>query len=362
ITGGQTKVCNWNQESGIKNQELPKKEMLKKIRNGEINIVVGTHALIQESVSFANLGLTIVDEQHRFGVEQRKNLRHKAEDGGSPHFLSMTATPIPRSFALTLYGDLDISLIKQMPVGRQKIITKLVDETNRSKAYDFIRQQIKSDRQAFVVCPLIEPSGEPGVFSFDDRRSVKEEYEKLKTKIFPELNIAMLHGKLKSKDKDAVMKDFLDKKYDVLVSTSVVEVGVDIPNATIMMIEGADRFGLAQLHQFRGRVGRGTHQSYCLLFSSSAGAATKERLNYFVTTNDGFILAEKDLALRGPGELFGAIQHGFPELKMADLKDLETIKKAREAAKEILSADPKLTRHPAIKERLDLWQREAHLE
>lgn len=339
-----------------------KKQIINQLKKGEFDIIVGTHALIQESVSFANLGLTIVDEQHRFGVDQRKKLKEAGRKNLMPHFLSMTATPIPRSFALAVYGDLDLSLIKQMPAGRQKIITKLVDETNRQKAYDFIRQQIKVGRQAFVVCPLIERSGEPGVFSFDDRRSVKEEYEKLKTKIFPELNIAMLHGKLKGKDKDTIMKDFLAKKYDLLVSTSVVEVGVDIPNATIMMIEGADRFGLAQLHQFRGRVGRGSHQSYCLLFSNSTGATTKERLNYFVATSDGFVLAEKDLALRGPGELFGSIQHGFPELKMTDLKDLDTIKKAREAAREILSADPKLARHPAIKERLGLWQREVHLE
>lgn len=361
LTSNTVKISNIKYSIlDIDNPKKNKTIITKLINEGSIDVIIGTHALIQKKIKFRKLGLAIVDEQHRFGVEQRKKLKYKAEN--TPHFLSMTATPIPRSFALTLYGDLDLSIIKELPKGRQPILTKVVDEINRNKAYQFIRTQIKAGRQAFVVCPLIERNEEEGVFALDDRKAVKDEYKKLSEQIFPDLKIALLHGKMQSEEKETVMRDFLTKKFDLLVSTSVVEVGVDVPNATIMMIEGAERFGLAQLHQFRGRVGRGEHRSYCLLFYGIWNQKTSERLNYFANTADGFILAEKDLELRGHGDLYGTLQHGLPELKIADLKDLDLIKKSREAAKDLLAEDPALKKHPAIRLRLTDWEREVHLE
>ncbi len=335
-----------------KNKKIPKKQMLEIIKTAQAQIIIGTHALIQENLEFHNLILAIVDEQHRFGVEQRKNLLKKACQNQSknfmPHMLSMTATPIPRSLALALYGDLDISIIKEMPRGRKKIITRIVTEEKRPLAYNFIKQEIKKGRQAFVICPLIDPSDRLGV------KSVKEEYKKLNEKIFPDLNIGILHGRLSAREKEKIMQNFLNKKIDILVSTSVVEVGVDVPNATIMIIEGAERFGLPQLHQFRGRVGRGEHQSYCLLFTESQNEKTKQRLSSLVSCYDGFSLAKIDLKFRGPGEVYGTAQKGFPDLKIASLFDYELIKKARAQAIKLIKKDPTLKAYPQLKEKLNI--------
>jgi ATP-dependent DNA helicase RecG len=326
----------------------------------QAKIVVGTHALLSEKVSFNKLGLVIVDEQHRFGVAQRKQLRDvKNTDGTVPHFLSMTATPIPRSLALTLYGDLDISIIRTMPEGRKKILTKLVEPHEREKAYQFIREQVKQGRQVFVVCPLIEAEDSVNHKSFDDRKSVLSEFEKLSKKVFPELRVGFLHGKLPASggklSKEQVMKDFSEGKIDLLVSTSVIEVGVNIPNASVMIIEDADRFGLAQLHQFRGRVGRSVYQSYCLLFTSSGSA--KERLKFFSETNDGFTLAEYDLRDRGPGEVYGTEQSGMMQLRLASMRDVELIKKARDLARGI-----DFSKYSSLKEKVKEWEGTVHLE
>jgi len=342
ITSTETKIAYRSLET-----KSPKKEFLKKCESGELNLIIGTHALIQKNVKFQKLGLIIIDEQHRFGVEQRRQLLENNKNRELvPHLLSMTATPIPRTLALTIWGDLDISLINEMPKNRKIIITKLVAPINRQKAYDFVRQQIKAGRQAFVVCPLIEDSPKLEV------KSVSQEYEKLKKRIFPDLKIQMLHGKMKAKEKEEIMKNFNDGEIDVLVSTSVIEVGIDIPNATIMLIEGADRFGLAQIYQFRGRVGRGQHQSYCLLFAESATKSVRERLEAIVKAKNSFELAERDLQIRGPGEFFGTRQSGIPDYLMNALKNLELVELARNEAKKILEQDPNLNSHLLIKNRL----------
>ncbi|MFH1667544.1 MAG: ATP-dependent DNA helicase RecG [Candidatus Komeilibacteria bacterium] len=331
-----------------KAEEIKKKELIKQIKEGEISLVIGTHALIQKDVEFKNLSLIIIDEQHRFGVDQRSELKNKSGNSKTmPHFLSMTATPIPRTLALVLYGDLDISLIKAMPAGRQPIITKLVEAKNRAKAYDFINQQIATGRQVFVICPLIDPSDKLGV------KSVTEEFEKLDKEIFPHLKIDLLHGKLKPKAKSEVMSKFQDNKTNILVSTSVVEVGVDIPNATVMMIEGADRFGLAQLHQFRGRVGRGQHQSYCFLFTDNNSGHTIERLKTLTTTLDGFALAEADLKYRGSGNIYGTMQSGYNnQLIIQSLANTLLLKKSQDAVKNIIKADPKLKHYPKLRSKI----------
>lgn len=297
------------------------------------DIIIGTHSLIQEKISFKNLALAIIDEQHRFGVEQRKLLISKAGCKFTPHLLSLTATPIPRTLALALYGDLNLSIINQMPSGRKPILTKVVPEEKRVAAYDFIRKQVKEGRQVFVICPLIDISDKLGV------KSVKEEYIKLNEVIFPDLEIAMLHGKLKAEEKEKIMQKFKANQIKIVVSTSVIEVGIDMPNATIMMIEGADRFGLAQLHQFRGRVGRGEYQSYCFLFTESKSENTKKRLVAMEKYNDGFALSKIDLKFRGPGELYGINQSGFPELKIASLFDYGLIKQTHEEIKKLLKKD-----------------------
>ena len=315
----------------LNGEKISKKELLEKLKNGEVDIIIGTHAVIQENVEIKDLGLVVVDEQHRFGVKQRKALLERDKEKNLvPHFLSMTATPIPRSLVLTLYGDLDLSIINEMPPGRKPIKTKVVYEQQRLKAYDFIAEQIKEGRQIFVICPLIDPSDTLGV------KSVKQEHEVLDKQVFPDLNIGLMHGRLKAKEKEEVMNDFYNKKYDILVSTSVIEVGIDVPNATIMMIEGADRFGLAQLHQFRGRVGRGEHQSYCFLFSDNNSMQTRKRLKFMESCSDGFKLAEKDLELRGPGEVYGTRQSGLPDLKIAKLTDVEIIQLAQREAQGII--------------------------
>lgn len=337
-------------------QKISKKFILEKINNGEIEIIIGTHALIQENVLFKNLALAIIDEQHRFGVEQRAAILSRSGTKLSPHLLSMTATPIPRSLALALYGELDISVIREMPQGRKKIITKLVEENKREFAYKFIREQIEAGRQAFVICPLIDFSDKLGI------KSVEEEYKKLDKVIFPDIKIGMLHGRMKPQDKEKVMQDFLDNKTKILVSTSVVEVGVDVPNAAIMMIEGADRFGLAQIHQFRGRVGRSEHQSYCFLFTDNEAGHTKKRLVALVNCSDGFELAKIDLKFRGPGEVYGTEQKGFPELKIASLFDYNLMKLAKEQAEKIINKDPGLNLYPELKKEAEKWEKEVHLE
>lgn len=333
-------------------------QLKKQIAQGKVDIIIGTHSLIQEKLSFKNLCLAIVDEQHRFGVIQRAALQKKIyqiKDGllTIPHLLSMTATPIPRTLALTIYGDLDISLIKELPKGRQKIITKVIAPDDREKAYNSIRDQVKQKKQVFVICPLIDESDKLSV------KSVTQEYEKLSQKVFPKLRIAMLHGKLKSKEKEEIMKKFKQGKIDILVSTSVVEVGVDIPNATVMLIEGADRFGLAQLHQFRGRIGRGADQSYCFLFTDSTFQKTHQRLKAILTAKDGFELAEKDLKIRGPGNLIGTQQWGIPDLAMSSLNDLELIKKTREAAQLVLKNN---LLNSSLESKLENFQKTIHLE
>ncbi|HWA64638.1 MAG TPA: ATP-dependent DNA helicase RecG, partial [Candidatus Paceibacterota bacterium] len=368
--------------TGMTTHSLGKKaEIKKRIAHGDVKIVVGTHALIQKDVSFDDLALVVIDEQHRFGVRQRAAL--VKNQAFVPHLLSMTATPIPRTLALSIYGDLDISIIKEKPKNRQKIITKVIPPSQRSAAYDFIRSEVKAGRQVFVVCPRIEVSDKPKEdpaaalaaaktekeykakqlkMAWAEAKAVKEEYERLAKEIFPDLNVGMLHGKLKPKEKQAVMTRFKEGFINILVSTSVIEVGVDVPNATIMMIENADRFGLAQLHQFRGRIGRGIHQSTCLLFATSAEKYINQRLKALVDCDDGFLLAEKDMAIRGPGEFFGSQQSGLPDLAMTALADTELIKKARAQARTILKNDINLINHPILKQRLADFQSLTHFE
>ena len=342
----------------LNNEEISKNIILEKIKNGEIDLIIGTHSLIQKSIQYNNLSFIVIDEQHRFGVEQRKTLLEKSglNLNFSPHFLSMTATPIPRSLALSIYGDLDISIINEMPKNRLPIITKLVIKNKENDLYNFIRKEIKKGRQAFVVCPLIDISDKLGL------KSVTEVYEKLNKDIFPDLEIEILHGKLKSADKKEIMQKFSDNKINILISTSVIEVGIDIPNASIMLIEGADRFGLSQLHQFRGRVGRGVHQSYCFLSSDSKSDKTKERLGAMEKHNNGFELSKIDLKMRGPGEFYGTSQKGFPELKIATLFDYELIKLARIEVMKILEDSPDLEKYPILAKNFAKFEQNIHLE
>ena len=345
--------------------ETTKKELVSQIKTGKIKIIIGTHSVIQRGVAFKNPALVIIDEQHRFGVKQRAQLISEKEI--LPHFLSMSATPIPRTLALTAFGDLDLSIINELPKNRKPIVTKAISAANRQKAYEFIAQQIGYGRQAFVICPRIEPS-DP--FSAPTSRqlfqlevkSVKQEYEKLSKKIFPNFKIASLHGRMKSAEKQKIMADFKDKKYDVLVSTSVIEVGVDIPNATIMMIEGSEHFGLSQLYQFRGRVGRGEHQSFCFLFSDINSKSTNERMKALVNAKNGFELAEIDLKLRGPGQFLGQEQSGLPDLAMKAIQNPELVKAARDTAHNIITTDPELKNHPYLAAYVKMFRDQVHLE
>jgi len=339
-------------------------EEKKKLKTQEIinrsQILIGTHALIQPGLSFPHLSLIVVDEQHRFGVEQRQKLLLSDQKNYTPHFLSLTATPIPRSLALAIYGDLDISLLKEKPQNRQEIVTKIVKDADRAQTYNFIAQEIKQGRQAFVICPLIDPSDRLGV------KSVKEEHQKLDKEIFPDITVGLLHGQMKSRNKEKVMRDFLDNKIQILVTTSVVEVGIDVQNASIMMIEGAEHFGLAQLHQFRGRVGRDCYQSYCFLFpgmeDDRQNKKSLTRLEALVKYQDGFMLATEDLKLRGAGEIYGTIQSGYPEIKIASLFDSELIKQAQNEAEILIAKDPELEDHPLIKNQLGHFNKQIHLE
>jgi len=315
--------------------ESEKNEIRTGLADGTIKFVIGTHALIEDPVQFADLQLTIVDEQHRFGVEQRAALRSK---GTNPHLLVMTATPIPRSLALTVYGDLDLTVMDEMPPGRQEVGTYVLTPLERERAYRLILSQVEIGQQAFIIYPLVEES------EGSETRAAVEEHQRLEQEIFPQFNIGLMHGRLRQEDKESVMAKFHDHEYDILVSTSVVEVGVDVANATVMLIEGANRFGLAQLHQLRGRVGRGADKSYCILIPENSEAVENERLKVMVQTTDGFVLAEHDLEQRGPGEFLGTRQSGYAELKVASLSDVQLIEKARRQAQSLFLSDPELVR------------------
>jgi ATP-dependent DNA helicase RecG len=319
-----------------------KDEIINQMKTGTLDIAIGTHALIQESIGFKKLGLAIIDEQHRFGVKQRNTLKTY----GTPHLLSMTATPIPRTLAITIYGDQDLSVIDEMPKGRLEIITRHVSEKKRTDAYRWVEDQVLKGRQVFVICPLIEES------ETLELKAVYTEYDYLKTHIFPSLNLELLHGKMKQAEKDEIMEKFKNNETNILVSTSVIEVGIDIPNASIMIIEGAERFGLSQLHQFRGRVGRGSHQSYCFLFTNSLSEEGMKRMKAMESNSSGFKLSEIDLELRGPGEVYGVKQSGIPDLKMASLTDYKMIEIARNEASRIINEDPLLERHPMLQNKL----------
>jgi ATP-dependent DNA helicase RecG len=308
-----------------------KVEILDKVKNDKIDILIGTHSLIQETVIFKNLGLIVIDEQHRFGVEQRNILRQK---GYNPDMLVMTATPIPRTLALILYGDLDISLIDELPPGRKEIVTRYVTEKNRQKAYQFIKKELIKGRQCYIVCPLIEENEK------NDLEAAQTLTEKLKKDVFPEFTVEILHGKLNTSIKEEIMNNFRNGTISILVSTTVIEVGVDVKNANIIVIEDSERFGLAQLHQLRGRIGRGNYRSYCILMGKPKTNESKKRINIMIKTNNGFIIAEEDLKLRGPGDFFGLRQHGLPELRIADIfKDKTLLKCAREDIFKVLKDD-----------------------
>lgn len=358
FTGSAAKV--WKAGEGVKDISRPL--MLKKISAGQIDFLIGTHSLIQKKVGFKNLSLVIIDEQHRFGVRQRGFWTKPAKNGISgeakqknepnaaiPHFLSMSATPIPRTLALAFYGGMDISTISQMPKGRKKIITKIVSPENRQKAYEFIKKQIKTGYQAFIICPMVEGS------DASQTRSAVKEYKRLSEQEFRGFNLGLLHGRLRPQVKEQTMIGFAQGKINILVSTAVVEVGVDVPKATIMMIEGAERFGLSALHQFRGRVGRSEAQSYCFLFTDSKDEEAASRLKEMEKRSSGLELAELDLKLRGPGVFLGlgSEQSGFPDLKIADFADIKSLKSAREEAEKLLAEDPELKNYPLLRQKLE---------
>ncbi|MCX6720209.1 MAG: ATP-dependent DNA helicase RecG [Candidatus Staskawiczbacteria bacterium] len=388
MTGKDARICSTSDIE--QTYEVSKKSLLGDLENGQIDIIIGTHSLIQKGVEFKDLALVILDEQHRFGVEQRDHLIKNKKL--VPHLLSMTATPIPRTLALTVYGDLDLSLIDEMPANRKKIKTIIVEPAQRKEAYDFIRKEVAGGKGVFVIFPKIDsaatkakealakvggvsdipPTGSfmPQNYKFNslaslainEVKALKEEYERLSKEVFPDLRITMLHGKMKAPEKERIMLDFKKGEIDILLSTSVVEVGVDVPRATIMMIEGAERFGLSQLHQFRGRVGRNDMQSYCFLFTTDPSMLNRRRLKALVDSNNGFELAEKDLEIRGPGSLYGTMQSGIPDMAMQGLSNIFLVEKTRAAAKELLEKDPTLKDYPELKERLKEFQTKIHFE
>jgi len=392
LTGKDARICKNTAkgEGQAEVFEVSKKSFLGDLENGQIDIAIGTHSLIQKGVAFKTLGLVIVDEQHRFGVEQRDELIKGKKL--VPHLLSMTATPIPRTLALTIYGDLDLSLIDEMPKDRKKVKTVIVEPGQRKEAYEFIKKEVSEGKGVFVIFPKIDSvatkqkeleaklgqslsSATSGSFSVqnynvpslnqlavNEVKALKEEYEKLSKDIFPDLRITMLHGKMKAPEKERIMLDFQKGEIDILLSTSVVEVGVDVPRATIMMIEGAERFGLSQLHQFRGRVGRSELQSYCFLFTTSPDQLNRKRLKALVESSNGFELAQKDLEIRGPGSLYGTQQWGIGDMAMQGLSNIFLVEKTRAAAKELLEKDSELKNYPELKERLKQFQQKIHFE
>jgi len=332
-------------------KQSDKDRICEEISTGEARIIVGTHALIQQGVEYHNLGLVVIDEQQRFGVTQRALLRQK---GHNPHMLVMSATPIPRTLALTIYGDLDISTIDQLPPGRKEIVTQWMRPRERERAYEYLRGRVRESQQAFIICPLIEESEKI------EAKAAVEEHRRLQEEVYPDLRLGLLHGRMTSEEKDSVMRAFYQGELDILVCTPVVEVGIDVPKATVMLIEGADRFGLAQLHQFRGRVGRGDQQSYCLLLADSPSDTGVQRLKVIEATQDGFKLADEDLAMRGPGEFFGTRQSGLPDLKVARLGDVKVLEEARAVAQEIWQEDPtlELPQNRLLATRVEeFWQR-----
>ena len=332
-----------------------KREAVERLALGEADLAVGTHALLSEGVEFPRLALAVTDEQHRFGVGQRSALAAKAS---RPHVLVMSATPIPRTLALILYGDLDVSIIDELPPGRQKVETYAVEESMRPRIQRFIARLVEEGRQVYVVCPMIEEDDEGTL----DLRSASEVYEQLRTEVFPQYRLGLLHGKMKTAEKETVMGEFVSGEIQILVSTTVIEVGVDVPNAALMVVENADRFGLSQLHQLRGRVGRGKHKSYCILFKGKGGGVSAERLDALVKESDGFRISEEDLKLRGPGDFFGSRQHGLPTLHIADLAaSLDVLKEAQEEAARLLAADPALEKHPALRQRVESIFRDAEV-
>ena len=355
---------------------ISKSQLLKWVANGEIPILIGTHALIQKNIKFKNLAYVIIDEQHRFGTKQRAELRKK--DGILPHLLTMTATPIPRTLALTIYGDLDLTLLDQMPAGRKTVITEVVPPNKREETYQKIRQELKSGRQLFVICPRIaEPDpakvafgDSPDAVAFREKeqalnvKSVSEEAARLKKSVFPEYEIGILHSKLKKEEKEEVMKDFEAGKTQILCATSVVEVGINVPNATTIIIEGAERFGLAQLHQLRGRVLRSSHQAYCYVFSEGKTQKSIQRLKALTTAKNGFELAELDLEQRGAGELSGKKQWGISDLGMEAIKNIKMVEAARNVAREIVEQDPEFKEkdHSHLKEILSKQKNKIHFE
>jgi len=372
LTSSEKMMVNL-QDRKLEILKMKKGEIYKIIKEGKIDIVIGTHALIQESLEFQDLALAIIDEQHRFGTKQRKALRTKSGLEKIPHLLSLSATPIPRTLAIAFYGDLDISQLREMPLGRKKIDTKIISLKKRQVAYEFLREKLKEGQQAFVICPRIEIGSAEnpksvGNFSKEinlprvlsqqklnlksEIKAVKAEFENLSKNIFPDFNCAMLHGKMKADEKNRIMQDFKLNKIQILISTSIVEVGVDIPNATLMIIENAERFGLAQLHQIRGRIGRSEKQSFCFVFTNSTDQETIDRLEALVKSHSGFELAEYDLKLRGPGQFVGEKQSGIPDFAMSSLANLKMVNAAKKTAREILLDDPQLKKYPHFKEKM----------
>lgn len=339
---------------------ISKTQLLKWVASGEIPILIGTHSLIQNKVKFQNLALVIIDEQHRFGTKQRAILA-SGKSERIPHLLSMTATPIPRTLALTIYGDLDLSLLEEMPAGRQKIITKIVDPQQRANAYEQIREELRAGRQTYIICPRINEPDKTKLNALI-AKAVKEEAKRLEKEIFPEFEIGILHGKMLPKEKEEILDDFRNNKIQILVATSVVEVGIDIPNATTIIIEGAERFGLAQLHQLRGRVMRSNFQPHCFVFTESSSAKTKQRLNALVKAKNGFELAEHDLQFRGAGELGGGKQWGVSDIGMEALKNIKMVEAARAESQNLLKQDPELKNYPLILEKLKSAKNNIHFE
>ena len=339
--------------------DISRAQLLKWVESGEIAMLVGTHALIQKSVKFQHLALCIVDEQHRFGTRQRRALAHKGD--AAPHFLSMTATPIPRTLALTLYGDLDISVLDELPPGRAKITTTIVKPGEREAAYAAVRSELEKGRQAFVICPRIEEP-DPAKINALQAKSAKAEAKRLQKDVFPDYTVGLLHGAMRPSEKDDVMADFVAGKIHVLVATSVVEVGVNVPNATVILIEGAERFGLAQLHQLRGRVMRSSHPPQCFLVPETKGEMSLKRLRALEQSSDGFKLAEADLENRGAGDLFGRKQWGVSDLGMEALKNVKLIQAARTEAQSLVESDPTLSKHPALAQRVASAGAELHGE